>query len=71
MKTTLPKWAAAQFGADAPSVQTLRRWCRDGKLFPIPEKNGRSYFIEETARYVGDYNDPAFMGRVRDATQAQ
>ncbi len=71
MKTTLAKWAAANYGADAPSEQTLRRWVRGGKIFPIPQKHGRTYFVEETARYVGDYNDPAFMGRVRDAAQAQ
>lgn len=71
MRVTLEKWAAAQYGESSPSVQTLRRWCRDGKIFPIPQKHGRSYFVEETARYVGDYNDPSFMGRVRDATQAQ
>lgn len=69
--TTLESWAQSIYGEAAPGIQTLRRWCRDGKIFPIPEKHGRSYFVRETARYVGDYNDPAFMGRVRDATQAQ
>ncbi len=68
---TLENWARKQYGDDAPTVGTLRRWCRDGKIFPIPEKHGRSYFLQETARYVGDYNDPSFLGRVRDAAQAQ
>ena len=68
---TLADWARANYGQKPPHVNTLRRWCRDGKIFPIPRKHGRSYFLEETARYVGDYNDPAFMGRMRDATQAQ
>lgn len=71
MKTTLPKWAAAQFGESAPNIDTLRRWCRNAKIFPIPQKYGRTYFVEETARYVGDYNNAEFMGRVRDAAQAQ
>lgn len=71
VKTTLEKWASSQYGDDAPSTQTLRRWIRDGKIFPVPQKHGRSYFIEETARYVGDFNDPSFMGRMRDTAQAQ
>lgn len=71
MKMTLEKWAARHYGEDAPNVQTLRRWCRDGKIFPIPEKHGRSYFVQDTARYVGDFNDPAFMGSIRDAAQTQ
>lgn len=71
MRTTLEKWAATQYGDNSPTVQTLRRWCRDGKIFPVPQKHGRSYFVEETARYVGDFNDPSFMGSIRDATQTQ
>lgn len=68
---TLEAWAQAHYGEHAPHIKTLRRWCCEGKIFPIPQKHGRSYFVEETARYVGDYNDPSFMGRVRDAAQAQ
>lgn len=68
---TLEKWALATYGENAPHIKTLRRWCCEGKIFPIPQKHGRSYFLQETARYVGDYNDPSFMGRIRDATQAQ
>jgi predicted site-specific integrase-resolvase len=71
VKTTLEKWAAAQYGDSRPSAQTLRRWVRQGRIFPVPQKHGRTYFVEETARYVGDFNDPAFMGSIRDATQTQ
>ncbi len=71
MKTTLAKWAAANYGEDAPHIKTLRRWVREGKIFPAPRKDGRTYFVEQTARYVGSCNSAEFMGRVRDATQAQ
>jgi hypothetical protein len=68
---TLGRWAVLRYGESAPSVQTLRRWVRQDKIFPLPKKQGRSYFVEETAQYVGDFNDPSFMGNVRDATQTQ
>ena len=71
MKTTLEKWAAAQYGDSAPSIKTLRAWVRDARIYPLPQKHGRQYYIEESARYVGDFHDPEFMGRMRDATQAQ
>lgn len=63
---TLKAWAALQYGDDAPSVYTLRRWCQQAKIFPIPKKHGRSYFVREGAQYVDDYNDSAFLDRFRD-----
>lgn len=51
-------------------MDTLRRWCRTGKIYPAPKKHGRTYFVEETAEYVADYNDAAFMRRVRDTARA-
>jgi predicted site-specific integrase-resolvase len=71
VKTTLEKWAQAQYGDNSPTVQTLRRWVREEKIFPLPQKHGRRYFVEETACYVGDFNDPAFLGSIRDASQTQ
>jgi Excisionase-like protein len=71
MKVTLPQWAALQFREGAPHIKTLRRWCCEGKIFPVPQKLGRTYYVEENARYVGNFNDPEFMGRIRDAAQAQ
>lgn len=68
---TLEAWAAIRYGAGAPNRDTLRRWARDGKIYPAPEKNGRSYFVRESARYVENYNDTDFMRRVRDSAQAQ
>ena len=62
---TLKAWADQQYGEHSPSIGTLRRWCKDARIFPIPKKHGRSYFVEEGAQYVDDYNDSAFMRRVR------
>lgn len=45
-------WAARRYGDGAPSIKTLRRWVRDAKIQPQPEKNGRSYFVSENATYV-------------------
>jgi Excisionase-like protein len=54
--TTLESWATKVYGDHAPSIYTLRRWVRDAKIFPIPKKHGRTYFVEETAQYIQDYN---------------
>lgn len=53
---TLEAWAANIYGEHAPSIHTLRRWARNAKIFPIPKKHGRTYFVEETAEYIADYN---------------
>ncbi|MDR5726732.1 MAG: excisionase [Terriglobia bacterium] len=54
--TTLETWAKRVYGDSAPSIHTLRRWARDAKIFPVPKKHGRTYFVEETAEYISDYN---------------
>lgn len=65
---TLEDWARAKYGERAPFIGTLRRWARDGKIFPAPQKHGRSYFLPATARYVDDYNTSEFMSKVRGAS---
>lgn len=62
---TLKAWAQAQYGEDAPTMNTLRRWCRDLKIYPFPKKHGRTYFVLPTAQYVEDYNDSDFLRRLR------
>lgn len=49
MKIKLTTWAAAQY-SPAPSLWTLRKWARDGEISPAPEKVGRDYYVEESAR---------------------
>jgi hypothetical protein len=69
--TTLETWARTKYGEDAPNIDTLRRWARQGKIFPAPQKQGRAYFLPENAEYVDNYNDTNFMRRVRDSATAQ
>lgn len=38
-------------GKDAPTMFTVRRWARDGLISPPPEKQGRSYYVQQGARY--------------------
>jgi len=66
----LDMWARARYGEHAPGVGTLRRWAREGKIFPVPKKHGRAYYVNEEARYV-DYRDPDFVKVLRDATTTQ
>jgi hypothetical protein len=47
---TLETWAANIYGEDAPNMDTLRRWAREGKIFPAPKKQGRAYFLPEHAQ---------------------
>lgn len=51
---TLKEWAQRIYGPAAPSMGTLRRWVREARITPLPEKHGRTYFVEPDARYV-DY----------------
>lgn len=48
----LDTWAAATYGEHAPTIDTLRRWARDGMLQPPAEKHGRVYMVSPDASYV-------------------
>lgn len=67
--TTLEAWASAKFGEHAPCVGTLRRWARDGKIYPAPKKHGRAYYVSERAQYVDGYSDIARA--IRESATAQ
>lgn len=49
---SLERWAEQKYGDDSPSIGTLRRWARDGKIYPAPVKQGRSYFVQPDAEYL-------------------
>lgn len=66
----LEQWASTRWGEHAPHIGTLRRWARDGKIFPAPKKVGRSYFVSQQAQYV-DHRDPDYLELTRDASQTQ
>ena len=48
MKLLLTEWASRKY-SPAPSLFTLRRWARDGEIYPPPEKVGKSWMVDETA----------------------
>ena len=50
-QTTLENWARAEFGDDAPSINTLTRWAREGLIVPLPQKIGRTWFVSPQAQY--------------------
>jgi hypothetical protein len=49
---TLEAWAGSVYGDSQPALVTLRRWARESKIYPVPEKHGRAYFVREDARYI-------------------
>jgi hypothetical protein len=49
---TLTAWAASRYGDAAPRLATLRRWAREQRIFPTPEKHGRTYFVRPDAEYL-------------------
>lgn len=48
----LDVWAARVYGEHAPTIDTLRRWARDGMLQPAAEKHGRIYMVTPDAAYT-------------------
>jgi hypothetical protein len=56
-RITLKAWAEQQFDPP-PAAKTLQRWARDCWIYPIPEKIGKSYYVEPHARFIGaDHNN--------------
>lgn len=51
-KITLEEWAVRRY-QPPPTTHTLRRWARDLKIFPFPEKVGRAYYVDPEAEYRG------------------
>lgn len=63
---SIPKWLELHYASDdpaRPAINTVRAWCRDGKLYPRPRKQGRSYFLDPRAVYV----DPSSITSMREA----
>lgn len=49
----LQEWASDEFGDSAPGKATLNKYAKNGMIYPLPLKVGRSWMVEKTARYVG------------------
>jgi hypothetical protein len=48
---TLEAWIEHTYGS-AVSIATARRWCRECRITPAPQKHGRAYFVAPDARYI-------------------
>lgn len=53
---TLEEWARRRY-EKPPHIKTVRRWQKEGKIYPAPKKEGRAYVVSETAEYI-DWSDP-------------
>lgn len=51
-QVTLTTWATACYADKPPTVGTLRRWARNGNIYPPPELHGREYRVEPDAFYI-------------------
>ena len=47
----LDQWNSNQYGGKF-SMNTLRAWARNGNISPAPEKVGRDWLVDQSARYV-------------------
>lgn len=48
---SLEAWISLNYGAGAPSVHTVRRWCREGRMDPPAQQQGRAYYVREHTVY--------------------
>ncbi len=48
---SLSRWLHQTYGPDAPTMETARRWAREGRISPSPIKCGREYFVAPHAAY--------------------
>ncbi|QLY50295.1 excisionase [Citrobacter freundii] len=47
----LQEWASRVYETP-PSLSTLRRWCREGRIYPAPERHGKEYRLVPDSIYV-------------------
>ncbi len=47
----LQEWAAGVYSTP-PSLSTLRRWAREGRIYPAPELHGKEYKLQPDAIYA-------------------
>jgi len=47
----LQEWASVTY-SQPPSLSTLRRWAREGRIYPCPELHGKEYRLRPDSVYV-------------------
>lgn len=49
---SLASWVARTYDPkDAPHMNTVRRWVKRKLIQPAPQKQGREFFVDPSARY--------------------
>lgn len=60
----LQHWAERTFDPP-PHPDTLRRWCRQGRIHPRPKKIGRTYYLHPDAEHVDNaQSQPRLADRI-------
>ncbi|WP_312063279.1 excisionase [Pantoea septica] len=47
----LQEWASVTY-SHPPSLSTLRRWAREGRIYPCPELHGKEYKLHPDSVYI-------------------
>lgn len=63
MKIRLDEWLRREFDPP-PAIRTARLWITAGKIYPVPVKIGRSYYVESNATYQDGSSRPSLVQRV-------
>jgi len=63
VKITLAAWAAARYDPP-PSAWVLRKWVRQGEIYPPPELVGKTYYVDDKARRLTESGE-SLVDRVR------
>jgi predicted site-specific integrase-resolvase len=66
----LDTWAEAEYGRDAPDARTLRRWARNGHLFPPAEQHGKCWYVSPDCKY-STHRTGSIVDRMRAAYGAK
>ena len=62
MKILLRAWAERRYDP-APSDFVLRKWAREGQIYPPPEKVGKEWMVDERAERMTS-NAPTLLDRI-------
>lgn len=63
-RITLTAWAACAFDPP-PSLWTLRKMVREGRIDPPAVKVGKSYYVQDDARPVDPNRRPTLVDRLK------
>lgn len=47
-------WTKLLFGDYAPHENTRLRWVHDGRIYPLPVKVGKTWYVRKDAEYLPD-----------------